>query len=192
MAHQHTVVAMAEDTDVSGSTAPQDRDDLGPWLTDWGKLAQWDILCVAKLDRLTRSVRHFDDLRIWADKHGKTIASVAESLDLSTSTGRMFANLLAMFAQFERERMSERLADASRKLYSRGGYNGGSSLPWGYKTIRQNGRLDLEPHPGLVAEIRVIVDKVLAGQSVNSVAAEHGIDPGRSTSDSSAWNSKGG
>jgi DNA invertase Pin-like site-specific DNA recombinase len=56
---------------VSGSIAPQDRDDLGPWLTDRAKLAQWDILCVAKLDRLTRSVRHFDNLRIWADEHGK-------------------------------------------------------------------------------------------------------------------------
>ena len=55
-------------------------------------------MLVAKLDRLTRSVRHFDDLRIWADEHGKTIASVAESLDLSTSTGRMFANLLAMWS----------------------------------------------------------------------------------------------
>jgi site-specific DNA recombinase len=168
---------MTEDTDVSGSVAPKDRDDLGPWLTDPARLARWDILCVAKLDRLTRSVRHFDDLRIWADEHGKTIASVAESLDLSTSTGRMFANLLAMFAQFERERMSERRADASRKLYSRGGYNGGSSLPWGYKTIRQNGRLDLEPDPDQVPEIRVIVDKVLAGYSVNGVAAEHGTDP---------------
>jgi DNA invertase Pin-like site-specific DNA recombinase len=166
---------MTQDTDVSGSVAPHDRDDLGPWLTDRARLAQWDILCVAKLDRLTRSVRHFDDLRIWADDHGKTIASVAESLDLGTSTGRMFANLLAMFAQFERERMSERRAEASRKLYSRGGYNGGSSLPWGYKTIRQNGRLELEPDPDQVAEIRVIVDKVLAGQSVNSVAVEHGI-----------------
>jgi len=102
MAHGHTVVALTQDTDESGSIAPQDRDDLGPWLTDRAKLAQWDILCVAKLDRLTRSVRHFDDLRIWADEHGKTIASVAESLDLSTSTGRMFANLFAMFAQFER------------------------------------------------------------------------------------------
>ena len=176
-AHGHTVVAMTQDTDVSGSIAPHDRDDLGPWLTDAAKLAQWDILCVAKLDRLTRSVRHFDDLRIWADEHGKTIASVAESLDLSTSTGRMFANLLAMFAQFERKRMSERRADASRKLYSRGGYNGGSSLPWGYKAIRQNGQLELEPDPEQLPEIRVIVDKVLAGQSVNSVAAEHGIDP---------------
>ena len=192
MAHGHTVLALTQDTDVSGSIAPQDCDDLGPWLTDQAKLAQWDILCIAKLDRLTRSVRHFDDLRIWADEHGKTIASVAESLDLSTSTGRMFANLLAMFAQFERERMSERRAEAFRKLYSRGGYNGGSSLPWGYKTIRQNGRLELEPDVDQVAEIRVIVDKVLAGQSVSGVAVGHGIYPRRSTSGSSAWNSRAG
>ena len=55
-AHGHTVHALTKDTDVSGSIAPQDRDGLGPWLTDRAKLAQWDILCVAKLDRLTRSV----------------------------------------------------------------------------------------------------------------------------------------
>jgi hypothetical protein len=53
----------------------QDRHDLGPWLTDPAKLAQWDILCVAKLDQLTPFGAHFDDLRIWADGHGKTIAS---------------------------------------------------------------------------------------------------------------------
>jgi hypothetical protein len=47
----------------------------------------------------------------------------------------------------------------------------------GYKTTWQSGRLDLEPDPDQVAEIRVIVDKVLAGQSVNGVAVEHGIDP---------------
>jgi len=29
--HEHTVVAMTQDTDMSGSIAPQDRDDLGPW-----------------------------------------------------------------------------------------------------------------------------------------------------------------
>ena len=39
-AHEHTVVAMTQDTDVSGSIAPQDRDDLGPWLIDRAKLAE--------------------------------------------------------------------------------------------------------------------------------------------------------
>jgi site-specific DNA recombinase len=97
---------------------------------------------------------------------------VAESLDLSPSTGRMFANLLAMFAQFERERMSERRAEASKKLYSRGGYNGGSSPPWGYKTIQRNGRLELEPDADQVAEIRVIVDKVL-GRRHGGQSSEH-------------------
>jgi hypothetical protein len=38
--HEHTVVALTQDTDASGSIAPQDRDDLGPWLTDRAKLVQ--------------------------------------------------------------------------------------------------------------------------------------------------------
>ena len=169
-AHEHTVVAMTEDTDVSGSIAPQDRDELGPWLTDRASSRSGTSSALPSSTALTRSLLHFDDLRIWADEHGKTIASVAESLDLSTSTGRMFANLLAMFAQFERERMCERRADASRKLYSRGGYNGGSSLPWGYRTIRQNGRLELEPDPTRWPRSREIVDEVLAGKAVTGVA----------------------
>ena len=32
---------MAEDTDVPGSIAPQDRADHGPWLTDPAKLARY-------------------------------------------------------------------------------------------------------------------------------------------------------
>jgi DNA invertase Pin-like site-specific DNA recombinase len=126
-----TLVHITEDTDVSGAVAPADRAGLGPWLTDPAKVAQWDGLMVAKLDRLTRSLRDFDDLRIWCDAHGKTIISVSESIDLSTSLGRMFANLLAMFAQFERERMGEPRADAARKARREGRYDG-RTVPFGY------------------------------------------------------------
>jgi site-specific DNA recombinase len=125
------LVHITEDTDVSGAVPPFDRPDLGPWLTDPEKIARWDVLMVAKLDRLTRSLRDFDDLRIWCDAQGKTIVSVSESIDLSTSIGRMFANLLAMFAQFERERMSERRADAARKARREGRYDG-RAIPFGY------------------------------------------------------------
>jgi site-specific DNA recombinase len=124
------LVHVTEDTDVSGAVAPADRPELGPWFTE-PLVGQWDALMVTKLDRLTRSLRDFDDLRIWCDAHGKTIISVAESIDLSTSTGRMFANLLAMFAQFERERMSERRADAARKARIEGRHDG-RSIPFGY------------------------------------------------------------
>jgi site-specific DNA recombinase len=125
------LIHITEDTDVSGAVAPADRAGLGPWLTDPARIAQWDGLMVSKLDRLTRSLRDFDDLRMWCDEHGKTIISVSESIDLSTSLGRMFASLLAMFAQFERERMGERRADAARKARREGRYDG-RTLYFGY------------------------------------------------------------
>lgn len=130
------LVHITEDTDVSGAVAPFDRDGLGPWLAE-PLASQWDVLMVTKLDRLTRSLRDFDDFRVWCDEHGKTIVSLSESLDLSTSIGRMFANLLAMFAQFERERMGERRADAAQKARREGKYDG-RTVYFGYKPV--NGR----------------------------------------------------
>jgi site-specific DNA recombinase len=51
------------------------------------KIAAWDILVCAKLDRITRSTRDFDDLLKWCKMHGKTLVSVAESFDLTTPMG---------------------------------------------------------------------------------------------------------
>ena len=91
------------------------HDDLGPWLTDPDKVRRWDAIMVHKLDRLTRSLIDFIALLDWCKAHGKTFISVSESLDFSTAHGRMFAQLLAMFAEFERSRISERRADHARK-----------------------------------------------------------------------------
>ena len=67
-------------------------------------------------------------------KRGKAIVSVAEALDFSTAAGRLFANLLAMFAQFERERISERRAEAAVKLAHDGKLNTGNcSVGYGYR-----------------------------------------------------------
>lgn len=170
------LVHTAVDTDISGAVSPFKRPELGAWLTKAELLSRWDGVLVTKLDRLTRSVRDFDDLRVWCDEHNKVIISIAESLDLSTSTGRMFAGLLAMFAQYERERMSERREDASRKLYSRGGYNGGGSMPWGYRTARVDGQVVLVLDAALVTMINEIADAVIDGASVVEQAFSHNLD----------------
>lgn len=41
-------------------------------------------------------------------KDGKTLFSLKEGIDLSTAAGRMFANILAAMANFERDRIRER------------------------------------------------------------------------------------
>ena len=87
------LVYMTCDTDVSGSVSPFEREDLGPWLTDPDKIAQWDYLIFTKLDRLTRSLIDFDAIVNWCDKNGKTVVSISESIDLSSYVGRMLANI---------------------------------------------------------------------------------------------------
>jgi site-specific DNA recombinase len=143
------LVHVAVDTDVSGAVSPFERDGLGPWLRE-PLVSQWDVLMVAKLDRLTRSLSHFDQFRQWCDDNRKTIVSVSESIDLSTSIGRMFANLLAMFAQFERERMSERRKEAADKAKLDGRFDGRKG-PFGYSAEEKTKRLVKDPVYGPVA-----------------------------------------
>jgi DNA invertase Pin-like site-specific DNA recombinase len=42
-------------------------------------------------------------------KSGKSLISLKEGLDLSTAAGRLMANMLAAFANFERDRIRERV-----------------------------------------------------------------------------------
>jgi site-specific DNA recombinase len=126
------VVTIVKDSDVSGAVSPFERSKLAPWLD--GKSREWDTLIVAKLDRLTRSLFDFADLVKWCDAHGKILVSVSESIDLAMPHGRMMANLLVSFAQFERERMSERRSDARREVRGSGGWDGGR-VPYGYRPV---------------------------------------------------------
>src|SRR5579863_6123869 len=71
-------------------------------------------IVVAKLDRLTRNVRDLSDLVELFAKHGVALVSVGETLDTSTSAGRMVVNMLGVVAQWEREAIGERTATSSR------------------------------------------------------------------------------
>ena len=64
-----------------------------------------DILLVWRADRITRSIIDFAKI---VELIGPRIASVTEGLDMSTASGRFFANMLFAFAQYERESNSER------------------------------------------------------------------------------------
>ena len=163
------LVHITEDADISGKISPFERDGLGPWLTDPDKIAKWDCLIVPKLDRLTRSLRDFDELVEWMDKHGKTLVSVSESLDLSTSSGRMAANMLAMFAQFERERIAERRRERAEDDRARGWWGGGG-YNYGMRPVKKNDHWELEIDPTTYHRLEDIAHSLIAGQSATSIA----------------------
>jgi DNA invertase Pin-like site-specific DNA recombinase len=172
-----TIVAITTDTDVSGTTSPFLRPSLGPWLREPGKIAEWQCLAFTKIDRVSRNLLDFVSLLRWCDEHGKTLLSIGEGVDFGTPVGRLIGQILAMFAEFEVGRMSERREDASRKLYSRGGFNGGGSLPWGYRAERINGQIELRVDTELAGMINEIADAVIGGASVVDQAFQHDLDP---------------
>jgi site-specific DNA recombinase len=163
--HGHELIEITEDLDTSGAVSPFKRDGLGPWLTEPALIARYDVIAVAKLDRLSRSLMDFANLLAWAQDHGKTIASVAESLDFGSAAGRLLASILALFAQFERERIGERVAEAHATLKKAGRFGGGKA-PYGY--VAAGGRL--VPDPVAAPIMRRIVNEVISGRPLAAIA----------------------
>lgn len=83
-----------------------------------------DGVLVAKLDRLTRSVRDLGDLVDRAERGGWALVSVAEQLDTSTAAGRLVLNVLGAVSQWEREACAERTSAALQAKRARGERNG--------------------------------------------------------------------
>jgi len=168
-AHGHELIALTDDTDISGVISPFDRDDLGPWLRA-PKLGEWDALAVTKIDRLSRSLPDFVAFMRWAQQHGKTIISIDEGIDFSTPAGRLIGNILAMFADFERARMAERRADHARKARSEARWDG-RSIPPGYRPVKVNSHVELEPDPDAAMKIRRMAQMSIDGKSSVAIAA---------------------
>jgi site-specific DNA recombinase len=69
---------------------------------------------VAKLDRLTRSVKDLCELIDRFERRGVALVWVAESLDTGSAAGRLVLNIMAAVSQWEREAIGERTRDAMR------------------------------------------------------------------------------
>lgn len=83
-----------------------------------------DVLVVWRLDRLGRSVPEL--IKIMDDLHKRGIGfrSLSESIDTTTAAGKMVFHMLAAFAEFERNLISER-TKAGLKAAAARGHRGG-------------------------------------------------------------------
>jgi site-specific DNA recombinase len=86
---------------------------------------------IAKLDRLTRSVKDLGELLERLQKRGVSLVSVADSLDTASAAGRLVMNIMMSVSQWEREAIGERTRDALRhKKSKRQAY---SPTPYGFE-----------------------------------------------------------
>ncbi|WP_373234082.1 recombinase family protein [Mycobacterium marinum] len=165
----YEVVGVAEDLDVSaGKTSPFDRPQLGDWLSN--RPHEFDVVVFFRADRIVRRLFDLADLIRWCRDYSVTLVSATEShFDLSSEWGDIIAMLVAKVAEMELAAISERNASAARHNIRAGKYRGGVP-PWGYRPDKATGEWRLVKDPEQVAVIREVVDRVLSGESLRSVA----------------------
>ncbi|PCJ89744.1 MAG: DNA resolvase [Hyphomicrobiales bacterium] len=79
-----------------------------------------DTLMVWKLDRLGRSTLHLLTLLDNLQKRGIDFHAITQGIDTRTALGRMVFGQLAVFAEFEREQISERTKAGMAAAKARG------------------------------------------------------------------------
>jgi DNA invertase Pin-like site-specific DNA recombinase len=128
---------------------------------------QVQAVIVAKLDRLTRSVRDLCELLELLERRGVALISVAESLDTSSAAGRLVINIMAAVSQWEREAIGERTRDALRHKRSQGERVG--NIAFGYR-LAADGK-HVEPDAGEQTVLEEIRRLRGAGVSLRRIAA---------------------
>ena len=92
-----------------------------------------DVVVIAKLDRITRSVRDLGELIEMFKRSGVEFASVGDHIDTSTAAGRLVLNVMGSVSQWEREAIGERTRDALAALKAQG-KRVSRFAPFGYRS----------------------------------------------------------
>jgi site-specific DNA recombinase len=106
-----------------------------------GKKVQ--AVIIAKLDRLTRSVKDLCELLERFERRGVALISVAESLDTSSAAGRLVLNIMTAVSQWEREAIGERTRYAMSHKRSNGERVG--NIQFGYRLCADGKHIEPDP-----------------------------------------------
>jgi site-specific DNA recombinase len=102
-----------------------------------------NTVIIAKLDRLTRSVKDLAELLERFNRRGVSLVSVAESLDTGSAAGRLVLNIMTAVSQWEREAIGERTRDAMSHKRAKGERVG--TIPFGFRMAEDGARLEEDP-----------------------------------------------
>jgi DNA invertase Pin-like site-specific DNA recombinase len=94
------------------------------WDAALAVLQPGDVLVSVKLDRFGRSVRNLQEIAAALEAREVDLKCLDQPIDTNTAQGKLFFTILAAFAEFERDLISERTRDGLAATKARG-RNGG-------------------------------------------------------------------
>lgn len=99
----------------------KDRPELKRMLE---RMTAGDIVVIESLSRLGRSTKDLIELTELFQSKGVNLVSLKESIDTSTSTGKLLFTLMSAIAQFERDVIADRTRKGLRSARARGRVGG--------------------------------------------------------------------
>ncbi len=156
----------------SGATI--DRPKLAKLLAS-ARAGRFDLVLVYRVDRFSRSVRGLAHLLDELDSAGVAFRSATEPFDTTTPAGRMMVQMLAVFAEFERATIIDRVINGMERKAARGEWCGGSR-PYGYLVDPTSGKLavkeDEAPIPPRIFD--TYVHQRVGAKEIATQLNEHG------------------
>ena len=141
-----------------------------------------DTVIIAKLDRLTRSVKDLAELLERFTRRGVSLVSVAESLDTGTAAGRLVLNIMTAVSQWEREAIGERTRDAMSHKRAKGERVG--TIRFGFRIAADGLHLEADPaEQGILSRIRELKAAGYATRRITDELNRQGFTTRRGT----AW-----
>ncbi len=135
-------------------------------LLDDVRRRRFGTVVVYKLDRLSRSQK--DTLYLIEDvfnKYDVNFVSVCENFDTGTPFGKAMIGILSVFAQLEKDQITERFTMGRIGRAKSGLFHGGGNAPTGYDYI--GGRLIVNELEAV--QVREVFERFLNGESIHSI-----------------------
>ncbi len=169
MTEGHTIAHVTRDRGVSGSIAPWDRPELGPWLTDPRKMSQYDGIVAWDAARVSRDYADLPNLRKWAERHGKKLFVIKDRLHWPDARDGMLWAVAAERAYQERQDTIERTTRELTALKDAGKLT--NKPPWGYMSVGEKYDHTMVPTDAGRIYIPQIYARCIGGWSLARIAA---------------------
>ena len=144
--------------------------DDRPGLVHILKLAadrQFDVIVVYKIDRFSRKLQDLLNIADLLEKTSVALKSVTEPFDTITSHGKLQFQILGSFAEFERNRLKERVFPGMAKGVTKGNWQGARYAPYGYRYDKVEKMLIEVPEESVT--VRSIFELALEGYSITAI-----------------------
>ena len=167
-AQNYKIYKIYTDAGISGKAA-DNRPAYQQMLKDLKK-RKFNLILSFKMDRISRSVIDLEDFFNITKKYDCGIEFLFEKIDTSGAAGMMFARMLGIFAQFERELIQERTLVGVESAVNKGHFGGKPAFGYEKEFVNGEKRKKWVINEEEAVIVREIFNLCLKGKTYTQIA----------------------